>query len=99
MSILAVFTGNISKLQYDALLKDIDWKAKQPPGAVLHAAAFDDSGRIHVADVWESDLAFKAFVDERLAPAFAKLGLGPPEVGVYPLYNLDTFKAIEEVRM
>lgn len=95
MSILAIFTGNISKPQYEALRKDIDWERMQPEGEILHAAAFDDDGQIHVADVWESADALQTFVDQRLTPAFAKLELGPPHVDVYPLYNLNAFKSID----
>ena len=84
MAILAIFTGNTSKSQYEALRKEVNWEQQHPAGGIFHAASFDDSGRIHVADVWESADTMNAFVEQRLLPAFTKLGLAPPEVNVLP---------------
>jgi hypothetical protein len=99
MAILAIFTGNISKAQYEALRKEVNWEGNQPQGGVLHAAGFDDSDRIHVADVWESAEAMNAFVEQRLMPAFKQLGFPPPDVAVYPVQNLNAYQAIEKHRI
>lgn len=96
MAILAIFTGNISKSQYEALRKEVNWEGQQPQGGIIHAASFDDSDRIHVADVWESADAMNAYVGQRLIPAFKKLGVAPPEVVVYPVHNLNAYKLIEK---
>lgn len=96
MAILAIFTGNISKSQYEALRKEVDWEGEQPRGGIIHAASFDESDRIHVADVWQSTDALNAFVGQRLMPAFEKLGIAPPEVAVYPVHNLNAYKSIDE---
>jgi hypothetical protein len=96
MAILAIFTGNISKSQYEAARKEIDWEGQQPQGGIVHVASFDNSDRIHVADVWESVDAMNAFVEQRLIPAFKKLGITPPEVAVYPVHNLNAYKSIDK---
>lgn len=99
MAILAIFTGNIRKSQYEALRKEIDWEGQQPQGGIIHAASFDDSDRIHVADVWESADAMNAFVGQRLIPAFEKLGIAPPEVAVYPVHNLNAYNSIDKYKI
>ncbi len=51
MAILAIFQGNISKSQYDALRAEVNWEKQQPQGGIFHAASFDEADHIHVADV------------------------------------------------
>ena len=99
MTILAIFTGNVSKSEYEALRKEIDWEGQQPPGVILHAASFDDADRIHVVDVWESADLMNAFVGQRLLPAFEQLGIAPPEVAVYPVHNLNATMAIDKYKI
>lgn len=94
MPVLAIFTGEISKEQYDALRAEVAWETRKPDGGVVHAAAFDDQGRIHVADVWDSGEAMNAFVQERLAPALQKLEITPPDVSVFPVHNLNAYETI-----
>lgn len=96
MAILAIFTGSISKSEYDGLRKEVNWEKQQPKGGVFHAASFDDAGHIHVADVWESAEAMNSFVQNRLAPALQKLQITPPDVAVYPVHNINAYKAIEK---
>jgi hypothetical protein len=96
MAILAIFTGNTTKDEYDRLLKEVDWKRNWAPGAMLHVASFDDAGRIHVADVWESAEQLNAFVEQRLMPAVQKLGLNPPNVEVYPTHNIDSYSSLSQ---
>jgi hypothetical protein len=99
MAILAIFTGNMTTAQYEALRKEVNWEGDQPMGGVFHAASFDDAGRIHVADVWESHETMNAFVERRLVPAMQKLGIAPPEVAVRPAYNINAYRAIEKHRV
>ena len=96
MAVLVIFTGNINKSQYEALRREVNWEKQQPQGGVFHAASFDDSGHIHVADIWESAEAMNAFVEQRLAPAMQKLQISPPNVEVYPTHNINAYKSIEK---
>jgi hypothetical protein len=99
MAVLAIFIGAISRSQYDTLRFTVDWRSDQPAGAILHAAAFDDAGRLHVADVWDSAAALDAFVSERLAPALRSLGIPAPEVAIYPLHILQAYDTITKYRI
>lgn len=96
MAILAIFTANMSKDEYEKLLNEVDWKRNWAPGAMMHVASFDDAGGIHVADVWESAQKMNAFVEQRLMPAFQKLGLNPPNVEVYPAHNIDSHSSLSQ---
>jgi hypothetical protein len=97
VAILAIFTGTgIDKAMYDTLRNEARWHEDRPAGAMLHAAAFDDKGDIHVADVWNSQAELDAFVGGRLMPAFQKHNIPAPEVQIYTLHNLDAFPSISE---
>ncbi len=99
MAIMAIFTGNISKTQYEALRKEVNWEKQQPQGGIFHAASFDDSGHIHVADIWASVEEMNSFVEKRLAPAMQKLRISPPDVAVYPVHNINAYESIEEYKI
>lgn len=99
MPVLAIFTGNISKSQYDALRAEVNWEKQLPDGGVVHAAAFDDSDRLHAADVWISADAMSAFVSNRLMPAVQKLGIEPPDVSVHAVHNLNAYASIDEYKL
>jgi hypothetical protein len=99
MAILAIFTGAITKSQYESLRKEVDWEGNHAPGGVFHAAGFDQSGGIHVADVWDSADAMNAFVEQRLMPAMKKLGISPPDVAVYPAHNVNAYKSVDKHRV
>ena len=40
---------------YENARKEVNWEGNPPPGLILHAVSFDNSGNIRVADVWESE--------------------------------------------
>ena len=97
MAVLAIFKGKgISKDMYDTLMKETRYADDQPPGAIFHAASFDDKGDIHVADVWASPEGLDAYVRDRLMPAFQKHGIPAPEVGVFPVHNIHAFQAMNQ---
>ena len=99
MEVLAIFSGNIDKAQYEALRKEVNWERQQPEGGIFHAASFDESGNIHVADVWASAETLNAFVETRLMPAMQKLQIQPPDVAVYPAYNINAYASAEQFRI
>ena len=100
MAVLAIFTGKgITKDKYEALRKEVDWEHKQAAGGVFHAAAFDPSGDLHVADVWESPETMNAFVEARSMPAMQKLKISPPSVEVFPLHNANAYKTIDKYKL
>ena len=96
MSILALFTGNITQSQYDALRKEVNWEEQQPNGGVFHCASFDDSDQIHAAEGCEAADAMNEFVEQRLAPAMQKLQIDPPDVAEYPAHNINAYQTIDK---
>ena len=64
MPVLGLFTGKITKDQYDVIRAELDWEHNHPAGGVFHAASFDDDGTAHVADVWESAEELNAFAQK-----------------------------------
>ena len=59
---------------YDAVMKVLDMAGNRPDGLILHSAAETPSGEIQILDVWESQEAGDAFVQQRLMPAFQQTG-------------------------
>ena len=99
MAVLALFTGKLTKAQYDILRKEVDWENRQPAGGIFHAASFDDAGQVHVADVWASAEEMNAFATNLLMPAFAKHNLTPPSVAVYPIHKMIAYDSIAPYRI
>ena len=98
MRVLAVFTGTgVTRQMYESLRREVKWETDHPAGGLFHAAGFDESGHLHVADVWESAEAMNGFVDTRLLPAMKKLGVPPPAVSVFPVYNVNAYPAVREL--
>jgi hypothetical protein len=74
--------------QYDQARAKVGWDRDVPDRAKLHVSAFGDDG-LHVTDVWESEQAFGAFMEHRLAPVIQELGIpGQPEVTFFPLHGV-----------
>ena len=60
--------------QYDALRARVGWLTDPPKGGRVHVAAFNERG-LQLTDVWDSVEEFEAFLNERLAPAIAEVGI------------------------
>jgi hypothetical protein len=100
MAVLAIFTGRgVTTQMYDDLRAHIDWEHKKPPGALFHVAGVDAAGELHVADVWESKDALDAFISARLAPAFEKLDIPPPEVEFFDVHNATAFHGVDRYKV
>jgi heme-degrading monooxygenase HmoA len=65
---------------YDALNQEMGIQNDLPEGLVHHFAA-KDGGDMIIFDVWESKEDFERFMNDRLMPAFEKVGGGPPPEG------------------
>jgi hypothetical protein len=65
---------------YEALRPIANWESDPPKGLIFHVAWFRDDG-IVVMDVWESPAQFDDFMQSRLGPAIAQIGIeGQPEM-------------------
>lgn len=74
--------------QYDQARETVGWETDAPSGGIFHVAWFE-GGALRVLDVWETEEAFQLFVDGRLMPGVAEVGIeGEPEVAFQPAYRV-----------
>jgi hypothetical protein len=74
--------------QYDAILERMDVVRQPAPGIYLHICAPTDDG-LRITELWESEAGFRSFVQERMFPAAAELGIqADPDISVKPLHFL-----------
>ena len=95
MAVVAhVLLRNLSKEQYDRVRDEVAWLERAPEGGYSHLSWWEGAD-CHNIDAWEDEAAFQAFVDNRLAPAMAKLGVDvPPEVTFHPAHEVYAPQAI-----
>ncbi len=78
----------VSPDQYDQVRKLANWEGDAPKGGVFHVAAFQGN-TARVTDIWESEEEFNNFVQSRLMPAVAKVGLQTqPQVELIPVHAI-----------
>jgi hypothetical protein len=74
--------------QYDTVMARLDLDANPAAGGVLHLAAFTEEG-LEVCEVWQTEQAFRGYLQNRLLPVVQALQLqGAPEIEVVPLHNM-----------
>jgi hypothetical protein len=96
MAILAIFTGEgMNKDMYENLRREVNWERNPPSGAVFHAASFDKSGNIHVANIWESEDQLNNFLNTRLIPCIQKGKMPTPKMEIFQIHNIDAFPGID----
>ena len=89
MTILAIVTGEgMTKEMYERLRKEVNWEGNPPPGVIFHAASFDSSGNLRVADIWESEEQLNNFANTRLMPYLQKANVSPPKGEIFPIHNV-----------
>ncbi|HXE46807.1 MAG TPA: hypothetical protein VN663_00460 [Ramlibacter sp.] len=82
--------NGVTREQYDAVRKIVNFEGNAPKGGLFHVAAFTDDG-LHVTDVWERAEDFQAFVEQRLMPGVQQAGIkGEPKVQILPAHNVFT---------
>jgi len=65
----------VTKEQYEAVRKDVNWEGNAPDGAKFHVSWFGDDG-FHVLDLWDTAGHFDRFVQQRLTPGVQRAGIG-----------------------
>ena len=76
----------VSTEQYHQAREVVGWETDRPAGARLHVAWMADDG-FHVWDVWDSAEQFNTFVENRLQPGVAQVGIdGQPKVEIVPCH-------------
>ena len=100
MAIFLITKGEgFTKDIYEKARREVNWEGNRPPGIILHAASFDDSGNIRVADIWESEDQWNNFLDTRLKPSFQKGNVPPPKTEIFQIHNMDAFAAIDSYKV
>jgi hypothetical protein len=81
---------NMTEDKYRAVMRELglDTKdAKWPDGSLEHTAGPSETGWA-VFDVWQSEAHWKRFLEQRLSPAFLKVGgISPPRVRTFEVHN------------
>jgi hypothetical protein len=96
MTILAIHTGNgITKDMYENARKEVNWEGSPPPRVILHAASFDNSGNLHIANIWESEDQWNNFLNTRLMPFMQKARVPPLKTEIFQIHNIDAYAGID----
>lgn len=73
---------------YEKARKLVNWEGNIPGGAVFHVAAFNNNV-LRVTDIWESADDLNKFIQSRLMPAVAQLGIkSEPKVETFPVHAI-----------
>jgi hypothetical protein len=76
---------------YDRVQEALGTRENPPAGGLVHSAGFDEkAGVFRIFDVWESEEAWNAFLNDRLTPVVRPLmeqGGRPPETRTYDLHE------------
>ena len=89
MAIIAhTIVPGITTQQYDAVREAAGWLRDQPVGGLSHLTWWE-GGDCHNVDAWESEETFGNFVQERLGPAMAKVGVeSQPQTTFHPAHEV-----------
>ena len=68
---------------YEKARKEVNWEGNPPPGLILHAVSFDNSGNMRVGDVWESEDQWNNFLNTRLMPFMHKAKAPPLKMKIF----------------
>ena len=76
---------------YDRVQEAVNTADNPPAGGLVHTAGFDeDAGVFRIFDVWESEEAWNAFLNDRVMPVVKPLmeqGGRQPEIRTYHLHD------------
>jgi hypothetical protein len=61
--------------------------ADAPEGLISHVAAIDADGGMTIVDLWASEQALGEFVETRLGPALAEVGIPESQPRIHPVHN------------
>jgi quinol monooxygenase YgiN len=80
-----------STTTYDGVQAALGTRENPPGGGLVHSAGFDDeAGVFRIFDVWESEEAWNAFLNDRLTPVVRPMveeGRRPPVTRTYHLHD------------
>jgi hypothetical protein len=83
---------------YEKARKEVNWEGNPPPGLILHVASFDNSGSIHVSDIWESEDQWNNFLNTRLMFYMQKNRVPPLKTEIFPIHNVNALSGIDNYK-
>ncbi len=93
--VVHVILRGVSPEQYDRVRSEVGWLERAPVGGYSHVTWWEGND-CHNIDAWESEAAFTAFVEGRLGPGMAKLGIQvEPEVTFHTAHEVYTPKSVK----
>ena len=88
MAIARFVKTGITPDQYDQMREKLGIGDTPPPGAVSHAAAVGDDGKIRIFEVWDSREEAEAWGEKVMAVRTeAGFGDGPPSIEYLDVYR------------
>ena len=69
-----VVLKGVSREQYDAIRTACGWLAEAPSGGLAHLTWWEGDDCVSI-DAWESEQAVQAFIEQRMLPAMAQVGV------------------------
>src|ERR1044071_2780469 len=100
MAVLCKFEDEgFTKEMYEELRKQIDFEHNHPKGEIFHTVGFDNSGKFHVVDIWESEEDFNNFVSSKLKPVLEKINAPMPKGQIVQIYNANAFQGIDSFKV
>ncbi len=93
--IIATLTGDgFTQDMYQRLRQGVEWDTEPVDGWIVHAVYWDDSGGIHMTNIWESPEHNRAGFATRLGPVMRRIGIPPPQDEVHRTFNVNVFKTV-----
>ena len=77
----------------------MNWEGNPPPGLIFHAASFDDSGNIRVADIWESEDQWKNFLNTRLMHYMQKAKAPQLKMKIFQIHNINALPGLDSYKI
>jgi hypothetical protein len=96
--LLIVRADGFTKDIYENARREVNWEGNPPPGVILHAASFDNSGNLRVADIWESEDQWNNFLNTRLMPYMQKAKVSPPKTEIFQIHNINALPGIDSYK-
>ncbi len=93
--IIATLTGDgFTQDMYQRLRQGVAWETEPVDGWIVHAVYWDDSGGIHMTNIWESPEHNRTGFATRLGPVMRRIGIPPPQGEVHRTFNVNVFRTI-----
>ena len=92
MAIIATLVGQgFTQDMYERLRQGVNWESDPVDGWLAHAVYWDQSGGIHITNMWVSIEHMQNAFATRLGPVMRDIGIPPPRGEVHETFNLSVF--------